>query len=155
MKRNLLCLFILVLAAGSLLAQNKKNEALVRSYFKAWNEGKTELLNQVCDPDFERNTAGVSDVRGLAALKTYVQRNREHMLRYKIEPREWISNRDGVAVSWAASFWATEDKIVSWTGISMFKVSGEKLTEEAVMGDRLKMYRQMGYTITAPEEKKE
>ncbi len=146
---------ILVAAAGSLSAQNKKNEALVRSYFRAWNEGKTELLNMVCDPDFERNTAGVSDIRGLVALKTYVQRNREQMLRYKIEPKEWISSRDGVAVSWTASFWATEDRIISWTGISMFKVGGEKLTEEAVMSDRLKLYRQMGYIITAPEEKKE
>ncbi|MBK7426075.1 MAG: nuclear transport factor 2 family protein [Saprospiraceae bacterium] len=138
---------------GTVFAQGKKAEALVKGYFKAWNENKPELFNTYCTKDFSRKTGGVADSEGMNALLQQYEFSKKNMRRFKIEAKELISNKTGVAVYWTASFWPETDQVVSYNGMSMFKLENELLTEELMISDRVKMLQQMGYKMQAPESK--
>lgn len=153
MKKVLFLFVFLLSTMSNVSAQGKKAEALVKNYFKAWSENKPELFNTYCTKDFSRITGGVADSEGINALMQQYEFAKKNMRRYKIEPKEFISNKSGAAVYWTASFWPGNDQVVSFTGMSMFKIENELLTEEIVISDRLKMLQQMGYKMQAPESK--
>lgn len=153
MKKIVLLILCFVAASGYASAQGKKAEALVKNYFKAWSENKPELFNKYCTKDFSRKTGGVADSEGMNGLMQQYEFAKKNMRRYKIEPKEFISNKTGVAVYWTASFWPETDQVVTFNGMSMFKLDEELLTEEIIVSDRLKMLQQMGYKMQAPENK--
>ena len=153
MKKVIILITFLFAIAGTIDGQGKKAEALVKGYFKAWNENKPELLHKYCTHDFSRKTGGVADSEGLTALTQQFEFAKKNMRRYKIEAKEFISNKTGVAVYWTASFWPESDQVVSYNGMSMFKIDNELITEEIMISDRLKMLQQMGYKMKGPETK--
>lgn len=153
MNKVILLIVCSFVALATVSAQGKKAEALVKGYFKAWSENKPELLPKYCTQDFSRKTGGVADSEGLKVLVQQFEHTKKNMRRYKIEAKEFISNKTGVAVYWTASFWPDTEQVVSYNGMSMFRLENELLTEEIMISDRVKMLQQMGYKMQAPESK--
>lgn len=153
MKKIIVLIICSFAAISTISAQGKKAEALVKGYFKAWNDNNPELLKKYCTQDFSRKTGGVADSEGLTALVQQFEFAKKNMRRYKIEAKEFISNKTGVAVYWTVSFWPETDQVVSYNGMSMFRIENELLTEETMISDRIKMLQQMGYKMQAPQSK--
>jgi steroid delta-isomerase-like uncharacterized protein len=130
------------------------NKALVRRYFDLLNNLKlpTEAMLAPLDAGFVYHTPGAPDVMGLAGMKEVVDTFRDMSSDQisiiddliaeggKVVCRwSWRGTHDGVAFGVAAT-----GKVLTVTGISIYRIENGKLHEEWNYADVLGVMQQLG-----------
>jgi hypothetical protein len=126
-------------------------DVIAAAYFEALSTGDEEALVRVLAPDFRRRTEGVADVDGIEAMLAYMLSVRGRMRDLKIAVEDVVATERRAAVYWRASYVRGEERI-AWAGVSLLSVDeAERVREERLVGDRLAMFEQLGYTLIRPE----
>ena len=131
----------------------EENQAVVRRYFaEVWSQGKLAVVDELTAPDFVRHsTTTPGGVRGHAALKAYVTRNRAAFQDFQVTVDDVFAAGEKVAVRWTGrgihrgeyGGIAPTDTRVSVTGINILRLAGGKLAEEWMNFDALGLQQQL------------
>ncbi len=137
----------------------EENQAVVRRYFEeVWSKGNLATVDELTAPDFVRHsTSQPGGVRGHAAFKAYVTRNRAAFEDFHVTVEDLVAAGEKVAVRWTGQGThrgeyggvAPTGKPVSVTGINILQLAGGKLVEEWMNFDALGLQQQLG-AIPAP-----
>ena len=82
----------------------EENKALVRRIFEeVWNQGKLDVVNEVCPPNVVAHLVGNPDIRGIEGYKQFVTTFRTAFpdLHYTIEAQ--IAEGDKVVTRWIST----------------------------------------------------
>jgi steroid delta-isomerase-like uncharacterized protein len=134
-------------------------KALARRYLEeVWSKGNTDVIDEILAPNYQlRVLQGAS---GHEEQVTYEkQRVKQSVAMYhqafsdlQITPQTIIAEGDRVAVEWTARATHTgafrgippTGKPLSYAGVSIYRVEGNKIAEEVYLGDRLGLWQQLG-----------
>lgn len=139
-------------------------KALVEKDLEIWNEGNLNLADELYSPEFlYRPTDVRKDIVGIDAFKELVKGTRTTYPDFNIKSKELIIKGDRIVNHWMLTCTNTgplgelppTNKKVQISGITIFKVVNGKIAEEMIFYNYAAIYRQLGYTITPPQEPSE
>jgi steroid delta-isomerase-like uncharacterized protein len=128
------------------------NKALVRRFWEqVWNQGDLLAIDEMVAPEFVKYVPG-RPMRGIQALKDWIAMSRTGApdLRFTIEQE--VAEGDAVATRWSArgthsgpllGIPAT-GKVVTMSGINIFRIANGKITEDRTAEDTLGLLQQLG-----------
>jgi steroid delta-isomerase-like uncharacterized protein len=135
------------------------NKALARRYLEeVWSRGNTDVIDVVLSENYTlRALQGSSRheervVRGTERLKQSVELYHRAFPNLQISPQTLVAEDDRVVVEWTAQATHSGDfrgipptgKQVSYAGISIYRIEGDRIVDEVYLGDRLGLWQQLG-----------
>lgn len=151
----------LALLAPSVLAQEPapaprtedRNKALVQRYIDEVLSGGdlSKVEAYVADSYSDATPGAESDARGPQVVKAAVERARSAFRNVRYTVDELIAEGDAVLARYTVTtVFKSDDRKVSITGMTIFRVAGDRIYEAWTINDQLAMFRQLGYTLTPP-----
>lgn len=131
------------------------NKAVVSRYLQMLDAGTFDDLEQVVGPDYVDRTPGAPASQGPGAVRDAQSRARALFqdIHYKVD--DLIAEGDRVAARYtvraARKSSGGESKPVEVIGITIFRLAGGKIRETWIVNDQIALFRQLGFTIKAPE----
>lgn len=132
------------------------NKAVVSRYLQILDGGTFDDLDQVVGPDYVDCTPGApAESQGPGAVRDAQGRARALFqdIHYKVD--DLIAEGDRVAARYtvraARKSSGGESKPVEVIGVTVFRLSGGKIRETWIVNDQIALFRQLGFTIKAPE----
>ena len=134
-------------------------KALARRYLEeVWSKGNTDVIDELLAPNYQLRV-----LQGSSGQEEQVthekQRVKQSVAMYhqafsdlQITPRTIVAEGDRVVVEWTAHATHTgafrdippTGKPLSYAGVSIYRVEGNKIAEEVYLGDRLGLWQQIG-----------
>jgi predicted ester cyclase len=135
-------------------------KALVRQVVDDWNRGDLDALDEHLDPAYVNRDPNNPEVTDLPSYKRWAAAARAAFPDLRVTIDDLIAEGDRVAKLW--SFEATHrgeflgiaptGQRVTWSGITIYRVTGDKVDECIWRTDALGLLQQLG-AIPAPEER--
>jgi predicted ester cyclase len=135
-------------------------KALVRQVVDDWNRGDLDALDEHLDPAYVNRDPNNPEVTDLPSYKRWAAAARAAFPDLRVTIDDLIAEGDRVAKLW--SFEATHrgeflgiaptGQRVTWSGITIYRVTGDKVAECIWRTDALGLLQQLG-AIPAPEER--
>ena len=127
-------------------------KALVRQVVDDWHRGDLDALDEHLDPAFVNRDPSNPEVTDLASYKRWVAGALSGFSDMRITIEDLIAEDDRVAKLW--SFEATHEgeflgiaptgKRITWSGITIYRVSGDRVVECMWRTDALGLLQQLG-----------
>lgn len=136
---------------------SEKNEAVVRRMFEeVWNSKKLDAIEKFHTNDYA-NHDPLNPTTGLDAYRKFVKTYHTAFPDLRVDIDELLSTGDRVIVRWRANGTqrgpleglAPTGRQATITGISICRLSGDKIREEFVNWDALGLMQQLG-AVTLP-----
>jgi predicted ester cyclase len=134
-------------------------KALVRQVVDDWNRGDLDALDEHLDPAYVNRDPNNPEVTDLPSYKRWAAAARAAFPDLRVTIDDLIAEGDRVAKLW--SFEATHrgeflgiaptGRPVTWSGITIYRVTGDKVAECIWRTDALGLLQQLG-AIPTPEE---
>lgn len=163
-------LFLALIAIASLLnscrssdsvqQSTQRSRAVLNAYVYAWNTGKLDTLNSICDSNVVRydGIAPGYQYRGLSALKQFITGYRTMFPDFKLVIEEEFFVGDRAILRWIASgtdtgpgYLAPTGRSFKLSGMSLCRFKGERLIEDQSESDGLYFMEQLGYRLEPPK----
>jgi steroid delta-isomerase-like uncharacterized protein len=164
-KTTYVATFILFLLCLTFSCQQQVEEGLTEEEAKAlvereleiWNEGNLALADELIAPDYVRHEADKpEDIVGIDAYKEYVTNVRTTYPDLKLTTEEIIVKDDKIVWRWTVTGTnAPYGKKMRFSVVSIHRIVNGKFVEEWAYWNEATMLRQLGYTITPPQEPSE
>jgi steroid delta-isomerase-like uncharacterized protein len=171
-KTTYVASFILLMLCLSFSCQQQVEEGiteeevqnLVERDQKIWNEGNLALIDELIAPDYVEHTAGISeDIVGIDAFKERVTDLRNSFPDFNVTVEELIVKDDRIVWRWIATGTNTgtmndippTGKKIRIEGVGILRVVDGKIVERLPYWNEATMLRQLGFTITPPQEPSE
>lgn len=129
------------------------NKEIVRRVVEElWNQGKLEIIDEVYHPDYKQLDPGNPLVTDLDSFRAYVEMLRNSFPDLHVDVDDMIAEGDAVAKLWTLHATFTTDFLgipannepISVSGITVYRLSDDKI-KECVWGyDNLSLMQQMG-----------
>jgi predicted ester cyclase len=134
-----------------------KLKPVVDAYYHAWNTGKLDTLNAVCDPQVVRYAGLTGTDRGVDSLKQMIAGIRTMFPDFKVTVEEELYVGNHAVTRWTITGTNTVPGAFPPTGKS-FKVSGlslirfvnGKFAEERAEMNYLDCWQQLGFKLMPP-----
>lgn len=138
---------------------SENNKAIIRRYYEElWNPWNLEAANALISPEIEfRGSLGIT-VQGIDGFLSYVSTVRSAFPDFHNQVEDLVAEGDKVAAR--LTYTGTHQgemfglkpagKAITYSGIAVFRISGDKIVEGWVMGDRWGLFQQLSGTV-APE----
>jgi steroid delta-isomerase-like uncharacterized protein len=135
------------------------HKALARQYLEEiWSRGNTDAIDSVLSAIYTlrvlQGSSGHEEriMRGTEGLKQSVALYHRAFPDLQITPQTMVAEGDRVVVEWTAQATHSGDfrgipatnKQVSYAGITIYRIEGDKIAEEVYLGDRLGLWQQLG-----------
>ncbi|UCG91616.1 MAG: ester cyclase [candidate division WOR-3 bacterium] len=128
----------------------KKNLAIVRRGLEElWNTGNLAIADEVYATNFLNHEITHRQYRDLESYKKYVTAIHSVMSGFGVDIKDIIADGNKVAARWTVS--GTEKRTgnyYSWGGITIFRLTGGKITEAWWSRDAVSIAQQMGLAPT-------
>ena len=137
---------------------------LVERDLEFWNEGNLALADELIAPDYVEHTADISeDIVGIDAFKEKITNLRTNYPDFNCTVEELIVKDDRIVWRWiitGTNTGTTNDipptgKKMRIEGVGILRVVDGKIVERLIYYNEATMLRQLGFTITPPEEPSE
>lgn len=137
---------------------------LVERDLEFWNEGNLALADELIAPDYVEHTADISeDIVGIDAFKEKITNLRTNYPDFNCTVEELIVKDDRIVWRWiitGTNTGTTSDipptgKKTRIEGVGIIRVANGKIVERLIYYNEATMLRQLGFTITPPEEPSE
>ena len=162
-------LFLIILAillnscrpSDSVQESTQRLKPVVDAYVYAWNTGKLDTLNTICDSAVVRydGIAPGYEYRGLSALKQFISGYRTMFPDFKLVPEEEFYVGDRAILRWIVSgthtgpgFLAPTGKSFKLSGMSLCRFKDGRLIEDKAESDGLYFMEQLGYNLVPPKK---
>lgn len=131
---------------------SEQNKTLVRRWFEqVWNKGRAESIDELLSERSVVHGLG-ADLRGPAGFKPFHAAYRDAFPDLALQIEHMLADDDLVAVHWSATAthsggglgFAATGKRVSFSGMTLIRVEGNKLIEGWNSFDQLGMLQQLG-----------
>ena len=131
----------------------EENRALVNRHTEEfWNQGKLDIAAEIHAADFSFHPPSLPEMRGIEAYNQFATMYRTAYPDLRFTTEDLIAEGDKVVERWTSLGTHRGElmgipptgKQIRSTGISIFRVSGGKLTEQWVRWDMLGMLQQLG-----------
>ena len=143
--------------------EEESREIILRVVEEAWNQGKMEVLDEHFAPEYVYHHFPFPDVEGLEAYKQYIADTRNSYSDLKLTVEEMIIKGDIAVVRGTFSGTNTGElptfgipatgKQVTFKWCNVSHRANGKTAEEWNYVDHLGLMQQLGFTLTAPQEK--
>jgi len=146
------CAVIMVFMAGC-EKKTEKNKALARrDYQEVWNQGKLDAVDEIFAADYVSHWAGSPDIHGTQSYKQSVTSYRTAFPDVQFTVEDQIAEGDKVVTRWTSTGTHKGELMgipptgvqVTLTGISISRLSDDKVVEDWVNWDMLGMLQQLG-----------
>lgn len=136
---------------------------LTDAFVEVWNTGNYEVLDRICDPNFElRVTPGYEVAVGLDSLKAEMTRNRTMFPDFHVTIDERFYTTNAVFSRWTVTgthmgpgLIPPTGKKVTTRGMSLLYIEGGKLKGGWIAKDNLGWMKQLGFTVVPPADTEE
>ena len=131
---------------------SEQNKTLVRRWFEqVWNRGRAESIDELLSERSVVHGLG-TDLRGPAGFKPFHAAYRDAFPDLALQIEHMLADDDLVAVHWSATAthgggglgFAATGKRVSFSGMTLIRVEGNKLIEGWNSFDQLGLLQQLG-----------
>jgi steroid delta-isomerase-like uncharacterized protein len=131
---------------------SEQNKTLVRRWFEqVWNKGRAESIDELLSERSVVHGLG-ADLRGPAGFKPFHAAYRDAFPDLALQIEHMLADDDLVAVHWSATAthsggglgFAATGKRVSFSGMTLIRVEGNKLIEGWNSFDQLGLLQQLG-----------
>jgi steroid delta-isomerase-like uncharacterized protein len=131
---------------------SEQNKTLVRRWFEqVWNRGRAESIDELLSERSVVHGLG-ADLRGPAGFKPFHAAYRDAFPDLALQIEHMLADDDLVAVHWSATAthgggglgFAATGKRVSFSGMTLIRVEGNKLIEGWNNFDQLGLLQQLG-----------
>lgn len=142
-------------------AELQKNTALAE---KLWNGGDVAIVDTLYSPDCIYHSADFFEAKGPEEIKKFVKWVYTAYPDFAVVLDKPLTFKDRVVYTYKASGtnngplgenMPATGKKMSFNGVSIIKLENGKISEEWVYYNQLAIYKQLGYVLRLPEEKKE
>jgi steroid delta-isomerase-like uncharacterized protein len=142
-------------------AELQKNKDLLE---KLWNGGDIAIVDTMYSADCVYHSADYLDAKGPEEIKRFVKWVYTAYPDFAVVLDETMKLKDRVVFTYKASGtnngplgenMPATGKKMSFNGVSILKMENGKIIEEWNYYNQLPIYKQLGYVLTLPEEKKE
>lgn len=132
--------------------QEEANKSLTRRYAEElWNQGQASLIGDFVTVDIVVHGPGFPDMKGLAAFTDSYALFRTAFPDFHVTIDELVAEGDKVALRWTESGThkgeyagiAATGKHVTWTGMSVYRITNGKIAEMWVNQDDVGLLRQL------------
>jgi predicted ester cyclase len=134
------------------------NKALVRRYIdEVLSANRLDKLDELLGPDFTDSTPGaLGSETGPDIIRAAQGRIRALFSTVEYQIDDLLAEGDKVLARYTvrAATKASEDspsQKVEITGMTVFRIADGKIREVWIINDQMELYRQLGFTIQAPE----
>ena len=138
---------------GSLKAPvYRKNKDIIRRYYEdLWNPWDLDAAHELIAPDMEfRGSLGVT-VQGIVGFQSYMSTVCAAFPDFHDQVKEMVAEGDKVVARLTYtgthlgeySAWRQRGNAISCGGIAVFRISGDRVVEGWVMGDRWGLFKQI------------
>ena len=131
---------------------SEKNKTIVRRYYEdLWNRWNLEAANDLISPELKfRGSLGIT-VRGIEGFQGYVSTIRSAFPDFHNWVEDLVAEGDKVVarLTYTGTHQgemfglAPTGRTITYTGIAVFRISGDKIVEGWVMGDRWGLFQQI------------
>lgn len=133
-----------------------KFKPVVDAYYYAWNTGKLDTLNAICDPQYVRHEGMTGTVK-LDSLKRFIANVRTMIPDFKLTVEEELYVGDHAMSRYIATgthtgpgYLPPTGKSFKFSGLSLFRFVNGKLAENYNEMDYLYFWQQLGFKLTPP-----
>ena len=137
---------------------SEKNKAIIRRYYEdLWNPWNLEAANALISPEMEfRGSLGIT-VRGIEGFHGYMSTVRSAFPDFHNRVEDLVAEGDKVVarLTYTGTHQgeifglAPTGRSIIYPGIAVFRVSGDKIVEGWVMGDRWALFQQLSGPVAA------
>ena len=138
---------------------SEKNKAIIRRYYEdLWNPWDLEAANALISPEMEfRGSLGIT-VRGIEGFRGYMSTVRSAFPDFHNRVEDLVAEGDKVVarLTYTGTHQgemfglAPTGRTITYPGIAVFRISGDKIVEGWVMGDRLGLFQRLSEPV-APD----
>ena len=135
---------------------SEKNKAIIRRYYEdLWNPWNLEAANALIAPEMEfRGSLGIT-VRGIEGFQGYMSTVRSAFPDFHNRVEDLVAEGDKVVarLTYTGTHQgemfglAPTGRSITYPGIAVFRISGDKIVEGWVMGDRLGLFQQLSEPV--------
>ncbi len=135
---------------------SEKNKAIIRRYYEdLWNPWNLEAANALISPEMEfRGSLGIT-VRGIEGFQGYMSTVRSAFPDFHNRVEDLVAEGDKVVarLTYTGTHQgemfglAPTGRTITYPGIAVFRISGDKIVEGWVMGDRLGLFQQLSEPV--------
>jgi predicted ester cyclase len=134
-------------------------EPVIDAFVEVWNTGDYEVLDRICDPNFELHvTPGYEVAVGLDSLKAEMNRNRTMFPDFHVTIDDRFYTETAVFSRWTVTGTNTgpglippTGKKITTQGMSLLYVEGGKVTGGWIAKNNLSWMKQLGFSIIPPD----
>jgi steroid delta-isomerase-like uncharacterized protein len=136
-----------------------ENRALVERYVNVWRTGNFDELEQVISAEFSIGWVGRTTRQGRDKLVSVIQSLRKKIPDLEVTVNDVVAEGNKLAVLWTATGTQLGElvpgippsrKLITWSGVSIYRLGEGRILEEKICEDFLALYEQAGVI----EEKK-
>ena len=138
---------------------SEKNKAIIRRYYEdLWNAWNLEAANALISPEMEfRGSLGIT-VRGIEGFQGYMSTVRSAFPDFHNRVEDLVAEGDRVVarLTYTGTHQgemfglAPTGRTITYPGIAVFRISGDKIVEGWVMGDRWRLFQRLSEPV-APD----
>ena len=156
LKNNLMLMVIAVVFIVGCKPQypTKVQDETLEKYLSIWNTGNFEGIENVLDTDYEYIASpNYEALKGIEAFKKEVSGTRSSFPDFKVVVEEKFADKDRLAVLWSITATRADNDTIKLNGkgISIIHFKDNKIKDEWLANNNLLWLRQMGYSVTPPE----
>ena len=137
---------------------SEKNKAIISRYYEdLWNRWNLEAANDLISPEMEfRGSLGIT-VRGIEGFQGYVSTVRSAFPDFHNRVEDLVAEGDKVVARLVYTGThqgeifglAPTGRAITYPGIAVFRISGHKIVEGWVIGDRWRLFQQLSGPVAA------
>lgn len=137
----------------------KENKTIVRRWVEGWNTASPTAIDELFITNFIDHTPSLGESSGLEGFKQRATMIRTAFPDLYFTVEDMIAEGDRVLVRWIVR--GTHEGVfmgipatgrqVTWEGINIFRITGEKIIERWTFQDQLSMLQQLGMSL-APKQ---
>ncbi len=145
-------------AAGRRRGEEMEGAVLIQRYYEAWSKGDVAALEDLCSPDFVGHDPATGPDFDLEGLKQRLAMFRQTIPDFRVTSEDVIAWGDRVAVRWRTDTTIAGElfgfppagRRASWTGITIYRLSGSRIAELWNEWDNLRMLTAVGAGSSSP-----
>ena len=134
-----------------------KLKPVVDAYYQAWNTGKLDTLNAICDPQVVRYAGLTGADRGVDSLKQMIAGIRTMFPDFKVTVEEELYVGNHAVTRWTITGtnsvpgdFPPTGKSFKVSGLSLIRFVNGKFAEERAEMNYLDSWKQLGFKLTPP-----
>lgn len=115
-------------------AAQRRAEAWVATFERAWETGETDLLLEVVDPDASILYPLMEEPVDREGLRMYFAAGHAAVPDFRIRLLRWARSGDDVFMEWEGRG-TVNGETITWGGLDRFTFSGDRIVEARAYGD--------------------